>query len=163
SPSSSQPTHPSSTKKTDDLRQLLDSARAGNADACQRLYDRYSAHVLTVVRHHLGHPLRRAFDSADLTPQTWQAVFTEFANGNAGRDGRQGRHLRQNDPPRSGTQPQERLRGRANGTAVPSRLKQLTSAPPAQLGKLKQLIRHGVRRPYLAANQPASPTVADGV
>ncbi len=59
------------------LQELLRRIREGSQEAIQELYDRYSHHVLRVVRRRLDQKLRAKFDSADFTQAVWASFFIE--------------------------------------------------------------------------------------
>lgn len=65
---------------------LLEQARAGSAEACTLLYERYSARMLRVIRQRfLGphDPMRRLVDSFDLVQIAWSNLFAAIQEGKA--------------------------------------------------------------------------------
>jgi len=59
----------------DDLRQLLESVKAGDPDALWRLVESFGPHVMRVIRRKLSRELRTRFDSADFAQQIWLSVL----------------------------------------------------------------------------------------
>lgn len=60
-----------------ELQELLRRIRQGSQEAVQELYDRYSHHVLRVVRRKLDQKLRAKYDSADFTQAVWASFFVQ--------------------------------------------------------------------------------------
>ncbi len=60
-----------------ELQELLRRIQEGSQEAMQELYDRYSHHVLRVVRRRLDQKLRAKFDSADFAQAVWLSFFVQ--------------------------------------------------------------------------------------
>jgi RNA polymerase sigma factor (sigma-70 family) len=58
-----------------DLQRLLDRARAGDQEASTQLVQRFSQPLLLVIRRHLQHRIRTAFDSTDFLQDAWRSFF----------------------------------------------------------------------------------------
>jgi RNA polymerase sigma factor (sigma-70 family) len=77
----STPPWPRPEEPPDTFQGLIEKARAGNAGACQLLYDRYHEVVLQVVRRHLHRRLRSILDSIDVTQIVWKSIFGCIQDG----------------------------------------------------------------------------------
>jgi hypothetical protein len=60
----------------DDFQSLLRKARAGDAQACRRIYCAYDPHLLKVVQRRLSKGLRGLYDAADFTQEVWKLFFS---------------------------------------------------------------------------------------
>jgi len=58
---------------------LMERMRDGCPDAARELCERYSDHILRVVRRRLHQRLRTQFDSLDFTQAVWASFFTTAA------------------------------------------------------------------------------------
>jgi DNA-directed RNA polymerase specialized sigma24 family protein len=58
-----------------EFAELIQRARNGDVEACQRLHARYAEHVLRFIRRRLKQPLRRIVDSTDVAQDVWKSVF----------------------------------------------------------------------------------------
>jgi RNA polymerase sigma-70 factor (ECF subfamily) len=56
---------------------LMRRVRAGNAEAAREVFDRYSPHVLRVVRRRMHQRLRAQYDSADFAQAVWASFFAD--------------------------------------------------------------------------------------
>ncbi len=60
---------------------LIERIRSGDAQAAERLLERYGPHVRRVVRQKLPHELRRRFDSLDFVQSVWRQFFHKLRAG----------------------------------------------------------------------------------
>jgi len=56
---------------------LIERVRCGDQDAAWTLIDRYSPHILAVVRRSLNRSLRSKFDSVDFVQAVWASFFRQ--------------------------------------------------------------------------------------
>jgi RNA polymerase sigma-70 factor (ECF subfamily) len=54
---------------------LIDRMRAGSEDAAQEIFDKYSDHILRIVRRRLHPRLRGQYDSVDFLQSVWASFF----------------------------------------------------------------------------------------
>lgn len=64
-----------------ELRQLIERARAGDEQAAQELVARFEPHVRRIVRTRLPDRLRTKFDSMDFVQSVWGDVFVKLREG----------------------------------------------------------------------------------
>jgi RNA polymerase sigma factor (sigma-70 family) len=60
---------------------LIERASHGSEEAFQQLVDRYSKHVLRVVRARMNRRVREHFDSQDFVQSIWARFYEACANG----------------------------------------------------------------------------------
>jgi RNA polymerase sigma-70 factor (ECF subfamily) len=57
------------------LTALLAAVQAGSEEAARTLYERFGAHVRSVIRMRLPHRLRSRYDSLDFCQDVWASIF----------------------------------------------------------------------------------------
>lgn len=75
---------PNGTEFPSDFAELVSRFRTGSQEAARRLYDKYSRHVLRVIRRNFmpaDSPLRRDIDSIDVLQEAWGTVFELLQQG----------------------------------------------------------------------------------
>lgn len=65
------------SQEEDGFRRLIQRVRDGDAESALELLERYSPHVLRLIRRRLSGGLRAKFDSADFVQAVWVDFFCE--------------------------------------------------------------------------------------
>ena len=84
-PSPSNDRRAESDQGLNEFKALIEQARAGDQQACKKLFDDYHKHVLTVIRRRIDKRVRRRLESIDIAQEVWLAAFREaLSRGFAG-------------------------------------------------------------------------------